>query len=167
MSPTDGGPADSGPALFIGTDSGYVALVRPALDPADPELRAAAAEAGVSPEEFAGPGDVWAVLVESDGEGDGFELPGVRDREPADFAEQLRAELAGAAGADARPFTVDGGSVLRLDAHPAGAGAYRFTAHVTLPEADGDTAAELTVETGPVPADELLADLDDFLRSLA
>ncbi|MFV2121210.1 hypothetical protein ACE14D_23335, partial [Streptomyces sp. Act-28] len=75
---------EGGPALFIGTDTAYVALVRPELDPADPDVRHAAERAGVEPEEFAGAGDVWAVMVEADGEGDGFELPGVRDAEPAD-----------------------------------------------------------------------------------
>ncbi|TXS56333.1 hypothetical protein [Streptomyces sp. t39] len=153
-------PATGGPALFIGGDTDYVALVRPELDPADPDVRRAAAEAGVGAEEFAGAGDTWAVLVESGGEGDGFELPGVRDTEPAGFAERLRAELAAAAG----PFEVDGGAVLRLDARPAGEGAYAFTAHVTPP---GDDAVPLTVETGPLPVDGLLADLDAFLGSLA
>ncbi|ORT59803.1 hypothetical protein [Streptomyces sp. CB03238] len=153
-------PALEGPALFIGTDTAYVALVRPALDPADPDVRLAAEEAGVPPEEFAGPGDIWAVLFENDGEGDGFELPGVRDAEPAGFAERLRAELTTASG----PFTVDGGAVLRLDARPAGADAYAFTARITPPD---DPEAELTVETGPLPVAALLADLDAFLGSLA
>ncbi|MEU7282817.1 hypothetical protein AB0A69_29175 [Streptomyces sp. NPDC045431] len=152
--------AMGGPALFIGTDTDYVALVRPELDPANAGVQRAAAEAGVAPEEFAGAGDLWAVLVESGGEGDGFELPGVRDAEPADFAERLRAELAAASG----PFSVDGGAVLRLDARPAGADAYAFTAHVTPPD---DPETTLTVETGPLPVAALLADLDAFLGSLA
>ncbi|MFF9869789.1 hypothetical protein ACF1G0_31070 [Streptomyces sp. NPDC013953] len=156
MSPVDAG----GPALFIGTDTDYVALVRPALDPADPGVRAAAAEAGVPPEEFAGTGDLWMVMVETGGEGDGFELPGVRDVEPAGFAGTLRAELAAASG----PFTVDGGAVLRLDARPAGPDACAFTVRVTPPDDPGTT---LTVETGPVPTAGLLADLDAFLGSLA
>jgi hypothetical protein len=156
-----------GPALFIGTDTAYVALVRPRLDPADPGVRHAAEQAGVAPEEFAGAGDVWAVMVEDEGGGDGFELPGVRDAEPADFAGRLRAELAAATapGAAPAPFTVDGGAVLRLDAHPAGPAAYAFTARVTPPE-DG-TPSPLTVETGPVDTAGLLADLDAFLGSLA
>ncbi|MFJ8589161.1 hypothetical protein ACIRD2_31505 [Streptomyces sp. NPDC093595] len=152
--------AMGGPALFIGTDTDYVALVRPELDPDQPEVRAAAAEAGVTPEEFAGPGDTWMVMVETGGEGDGFELPGVRDVEPAGFAERLRAELTAAPG----PFTVDGGAVLSLDARPAGADAYAFTARVTPPD-DPDTT--WTAETGPVPTAVLLADLDAFLGSLA
>ncbi|MCP3766318.1 MULTISPECIES: hypothetical protein [Streptomyces] len=162
MSPVDAG----GPALFIGTGTDYVALVRPELDPADPGVRQAAEQAGVTPEEFAGAGDTWAVLIEHDGEGGGFELPGVRDTEPADFAERLRAELAAATGG---PFTVDGGALLRLDARPAGADAYAFTAHVTPPEdpSDEDAGTPLTVETGPLPVAGLLADLDAFLGSLA
>jgi hypothetical protein len=152
--------ATGGPALFIGTDTDYVALVRPELDPADPGVRRAAEQAGVAPEEFAGPGDTWAVLVERDGEGDGFELPGVRDAEPAGLAQRLRAGLADAAG----PFTVDGGAVLRLDARPAGPGEYAFTAHVTPPD---DAGTPLTVETGPLPVAALLDDLDAFLGSLA
>ncbi|MFF8385634.1 hypothetical protein ACF053_18570 [Streptomyces kanasensis] len=156
-----------GPALFIGTDTAYVALVRPELDPAEPGVRHAAEQAGVTPEEFAGPGDVWAVMVEAEDGGDGFELPGVRDSEPADFAGRLRAELAAATapGATPAPFTVDGGAVLRLDARPAGPAAYAFTAHVTPP--DDGTSAALTVETGPVDTAGLLADLDAFLGSLA
>ncbi|MGW9495453.1 hypothetical protein ACWG5P_13835 [Streptomyces prasinus] len=162
MSPVDAG----GPALFIGTGTDYVALVRPELDPADPGVRQAAEQAGVTPEEFAGAGDTWAVLIEHDGAGGGFELPGVRDTEPADFAERLRAELAAATGG---PFTVDGGALLRLDARPAGADAYAFTAHVTPPEdpSDEDAGTPLTVETGPLPVAGLLADLDAFLGSLA
>ncbi|MCK8681172.1 hypothetical protein M1O15_28025 [Streptomyces lichenis] len=151
----------AGPALFLGGEDAYVAFVRPELDPADPDVIRAAAEAGVDPAEFAGPGDTWAVLYETgDGEGDGFDLPGVRNTEPAGFAEQLRAEL----GASAGPFTVDGGAVLRLDARPAGPDAYAFTARLTPP---GDDAAPVTVETGPLPVAALLTDLDAFLESLA
>ncbi|UYQ63700.1 hypothetical protein [Streptomyces peucetius] len=152
--------AVGGPALFIGTDTDYVALVRPELDPADPGVRLAAEQAGVPPEEFAGSGDTWALLFERAGRGDGFELPGVRDAEPADFAQRLRAELAAVSG----PFTVDGGAVLRLEAVPAGADAYAFTAHITPPD---DAGTRLTVETGPLPVAGLLADLDAFLGSLA
>ncbi|MFF3288374.1 hypothetical protein [Streptomyces sp. NPDC003023] len=153
-------PVAGGPALFIGTDTDYVALVRPELDPADPGVRLAAEQAGVTPEEFAGSGDTWTVLFEHDGEGDGFELPGVRDAEPAGFAERLRAELSAASG----PFTVDGGAVLSLDARPAGEDGYAFTAHITPPD---DAATRLTVATGPLPVAGLLADLDAFLGSLA
>lgn len=152
---------EGGPALFIGTETDYVALVRPELDPGDEGVRRAAEEAGVTPEELAGSGDTWAVLFERGGDGDGFELPGVRDAEPAEFARRLRDELTAGGGG---PFTVDGGAVLRLDARPSGAGAYLFTAHLTPPD---DAEKPLTVETGPLPAAALLADLDTFLGSLA
>lgn len=106
--------AMGGPALFIGTDTVYVALVRPELDPADPGVRLAAEQAGVSPEEFAGPGNVWALMLDEDGEGDGFELPGARDIEADDFAEQLQRSLAAA-----EPFTAEAGNFLHLEARPA------------------------------------------------
>ncbi|WP_415951267.1 hypothetical protein [Streptomyces sp. KLOTTS4A1] len=149
--------AVGGPALFLG-DSDYVALVRADLDPADPEVRRSAEQAGVTPEEFAGPSGTWAVLWERAGAGDGFELPGVRDAEPAAFAEELRAELAGSG-----PFEIDGGAALRLEGAPAGDGAWSLTAHLTPPDEETGT---LTVETGPLPAAGLLADLDAFLESL-
>ncbi|MFD3542042.1 hypothetical protein ACFWUQ_21450 [Streptomyces sp. NPDC058662] len=153
-------PAVGGPALFIGGDATYVALVRPELDPADPGVRRAAEQAGVSPEEFAGPGDVWALMLDQeDGGGDGFELPGLRDAEAEDFAERLAAALAAA-----EPFTAEAGDVLRLDARPV-ADAWEFTARVTPPE--GQEGAPRTLETGPVPAAALLADLEEFRRSLA
>ncbi|MFI6939122.1 hypothetical protein ACIBI4_07615 [Streptomyces sp. NPDC050418] len=148
----------TGPALFLG-DEDYVALVRPEIDPADPEVRQAAAQAGVTPEEFAGPSGTWAVLWELGGEGDGFELPGVRDAEPVAFAEALRAELA----ADQGEFTVDGGAALRIDGRQAG-DAWVLTAYLTPP---GDEPSTLSVVTGPLPAAGLLADLDAFLESLA
>ncbi|MFF5445853.1 hypothetical protein [Streptomyces sp. NPDC012888] len=153
----------AGPALFVGDDTAYVALVRPELDPADPDVRLAAEQAGVSPEEFAGSGDVWALLFEDgEGGGDGFELPGLRDTEAVGFAEQLRAEVAGGSA----EFTVEGGGVLRLDAAPAGPGEYAFTARVSPPEGEEEAPA-VTVRTGAVPAAGLLADIDAFLESLA
>ncbi|MCP9986967.1 hypothetical protein LUX01_09910 [Streptomyces sudanensis] len=163
MSPAPAG----GPALFLGTGTAYVALLRPELDPADPDVRLAAGRAGVDPAEFAGAGDTWAVMVEDGGEGDGFELPGVRDAEPAGFAERLRAELAAASapGAVPGPFAVDGGAVLSLRARPAGGAAYAFSIHVTPP--DDGVSRPWTVETGPVPTAGLLDDLDAFLGSLA
>ncbi|MEV0414020.1 hypothetical protein AB0I68_25210 [Streptomyces sp. NPDC050448] len=148
-----------GPALFIGGEETYVALLRPQLDPADPGVREAAAEAGVTPEEFAGPGNVWALMLDADGEGDGFELPGARDIEADDFAEQLQAALA--AGA---PFTTEAGNFLRLDARPA-ADTWQVTAHVTPPE--GHDGAPRTLELGPLPTAELLADIEEFRRALA
>ncbi|MFF1409725.1 hypothetical protein ACFVX6_08000 [Streptomyces sp. NPDC058289] len=149
-----------GPALFIGTDTVYVALVRPELDPADPGVREAAEQAGVSPEEFAGPGNVWALMLDEDGEGDGFELPGARDIEADDFAEQLQRALA-----SAEPFTVEAGNFLRLEASPSAAVTWQLTAHVTPPE--GHDAGPWTLELGPLHTADLLADLEDFRRSLA
>jgi hypothetical protein len=151
--------AMAGPALFLGGDTAYVALVRPQLDPADPDLVLAAREAGVTPEEFAGPGNVWTLLTEHDGEGDGFELPGLRDTEADGFAEQLQAAVA-AAG----PFTVEAGDVLALDGAPADGG-WTFTARVTPPE--GHDGGAWTLATGPVATADLLADLADFRRALA
>ncbi|MGW1774778.1 hypothetical protein [Streptomyces sp. NPDC002104] len=151
--------AMGGPALFIGTDEVYVALVRPELDPADPGVVLAAEEAGVTPEEFAGPGNVWALMFEEDGEGDGFELPGARDIEADDFTEQLqRALVAG------EPFTAEAGNFLRLDASPSPT-TWRLTAHVTPPE--GHDEGPWTLELGTLPTADLLADLEDFRRSLA
>ncbi|MFI5621520.1 hypothetical protein [Streptomyces sp. NPDC051567] len=158
----EGTDAIGGPQLFLGDDDTYVALVRPRLDPADPEIRQAAAEAGVSPEEFAGTGDVWALLTEDgEGEGDGFELPGLRDREAEDFAVRLTAELGGA-----EAFTLLAGDVLRLDARPVDGDSWAFTAEVTPPEGE-DGAGPLTLELGPLSTDVLLADLGDFVRELA
>ncbi|NGO77385.1 hypothetical protein G6045_17205 [Streptomyces sp. YC504] len=148
-----------GPSLFLG-ESDYVALVRPEIDPADPEVWQAAAQAGVTPEELADASGIWTVLWERDGEGDGFELPGVPDAEPAFFARTLRAELV----AGSEKFTVDGGAALRLEGTAQGEGAWSLTAHLTPP---GDEAGPLTVVTGPLPAAGLLADLDAFLESLA
>ncbi|MFZ3472095.1 hypothetical protein ACODT3_15930 [Streptomyces sp. 4.24] len=150
-----------GPALFIGTDTVYVALVRPELDPADPGVRLAAEEAGVSPEEFAGPGNVWALMLDEDGEGGGFELPGARDIEADDFAQQLQQALAAA-----EPFTAEAGTFLRLDARPSG-DAWLLSALVTPPEGHEDGAAPQTLDLGALPTAELLADLEDFRRSLA
>lgn len=98
-------PLVSGPALFFGSLTAYVMLERPKLDPTDPGLRRAAERAGVTPEEFAGPGDVWALTWEDeDGEGGGFELPGLRDAEAEDFAERLRLALG-----TGEPFTIEAG----------------------------------------------------------
>lgn len=151
-----------GPALFIGTGTTYVALVRPELDPADPGVREAAEQAGVSPEEFAGPGNVWALMLDQeDGEGGGFELPGARDIEADDFAEQLQRALRAA-----EPFTAEAGNFLRLEARPSGDD-WVVTAHVTPPEGHDDGAAPQTLEFGALPAAELLADLEEFRSALA
>lgn len=153
-------PALNGPDLFLGDADRYVSVMRPELDPADPGVQRAAEQAGIPLEEFTGQTGTWVVMWEQDGEGDGFELPGVRDAEPAAFAEVLRAELA----AGSEKFTVDGGAALRLEGTAQGEGAWSLTAHLTPP---GDEAVPLTVVTGPLPAAGLLADLDAFLESLA
>ncbi|MEV7444866.1 hypothetical protein AB0O22_27705 [Streptomyces sp. NPDC091204] len=149
-----------GPALFIGEDTTFLLLVRPELDPADPGVRAAAEQAGISPEEFAGPGNLWTLVLDDDFESDGgFELPGVRDSEVDDFAERLQSAL-GAGG----PFTVEAGAVLRLDARPQGEG-YVFTVHATPPEPEGAPTLSLTTRT--IPRATLLAELEQFRRDLA
>lgn len=151
----------SGPELFIGTDAAYVALVRPEMDPADPDVQLAAREVGVPVEEFVGPGNVWAFMLDVDGEGDGFELPGARDVEADDFAEQLQRALAAA-----EPFTAEAGNFLRLDARPSGDDAWLVTARVTPPEGHDDPAPR-TLDLGALPTEDLLADLEDFRRALA
>ncbi|MET9469378.1 hypothetical protein ABZY44_32205 [Streptomyces sp. NPDC006544] len=153
--------AVEGPELFLGTDAAYVALARPRIDPTQPGVLIAAEQAGVSPEEFAGTGDTWAVMFEADEEGGGFELPGARDIEADDFAEQLQRALAAA-----EPFTAEAGNFLRLEARPSG-DAWVLTAHVTPPEEDEAEATPRTLELGALPTAELLADLEDFRRSLA
>ncbi|MGW7454189.1 hypothetical protein [Streptomyces sp. NPDC054787] len=162
--------AVGGPELFLGTEAAYVALARPEIDPTQPGVVLAAQEAGVSPEEFAGAGDTWAVMydgdfggdfegdVDEDDEGGGFELPGARDVEADDFAERLQQALAGG-----EPFTVEAGNFLRLDGRPSGE-AWVITAHVTPPE---EGAAARTLELGALSAAELLAGLETFRGSLA
>ncbi|MFI5764655.1 hypothetical protein ACIA8F_27470 [Streptomyces sp. NPDC051563] len=152
--------AVDGPEFYIGTSTAYVALVRPEIDPTQPGVLIAAEQAGVSPEEFAGSGDTWALMFDVDGEGGGFELPGARDVEADDFAEQLQRSLAAA-----EPFTAEAGNFLRLEARPAG-GDWVVTAHVTPPEGHEDDAPQ-TLELGALPAADLLADLEDFRRALA
>ncbi|MFJ6798948.1 hypothetical protein [Streptomyces sp. NPDC091268] len=150
--------AVDGPELFLGTESVYVILARPEIDPTQPGVLLAAEEAGVSPEEFAGPGDTWAVMFDGEDEGGGFELPGARDIEADDFAERFQRALA--AG---DPFTVEAGNFLCLDGRPSG-GDWAVTARVTPPE---DGAATQILELGALPAAELLADLEQFRRELA
>ncbi|MEU9034674.1 hypothetical protein AB0D45_07130 [Streptomyces sp. NPDC048352] len=152
----------TGPELFIGDPETYVALVRPQIDPSDPDVREAAEQAGVSPEEFAGSGDVWALMWEQgeDGGGGGFELPGLRDADADDFAERLLAELAFAA---AEPFTVEAGPVLSLEGRPSGEFC-AFLARITPPE--GEEVPPLTLEIAPEAVGTLRADLEAFRRSL-
>ncbi|MFF3086545.1 hypothetical protein ACFVRB_16060 [Streptomyces nojiriensis] len=153
--------AVDGPELHIGTAEAYVALMRPEIDPTQPGVLIAARDAGVSPEEFVGTGDVWALMYDMDGEGDGFELPGARDVEADAFAEQLQQALSAA-----EPFTAWAGNFLRLEARPSGAD-WVVTAQVTAPEEEDGAAAPRTLELGALPAAELLADLEDFRRALA
>ncbi|WP_327415688.1 hypothetical protein [Streptomyces sp. NBC_01233] len=156
-------PLVSGPALFFGSLTAYVMLERPKLDPTDPGLRRAAERAGVTPEEFAGPGDVWALTWEDeDGEGGGFELPGLRDAEAEDFAERLRLALG-----TGEPFTIEAGAVLRLDARPAGAEGCAFTAHITPPEGEDEQLEPVTLELEPDRTASLLAQFQEFHASLA
>ncbi|MFE1831787.1 hypothetical protein [Streptomyces yangpuensis] len=157
--------AVEGPELNLGTSGTYLLLARPKIDPTQPGVIVAAREAGVSPEEFAGPGDVWTLIYEAEGEGgsegDGFELPGARDTEADAFAEQLQQALAAA-----EPFTVEAGNFLRLEARPAGAD-WTVTAHITPPEGEEDGPAPRTLELGALPTAELLAELERFRRELA
>ncbi|MFD7258500.1 hypothetical protein [Streptomyces sp. NPDC059874] len=150
-----------GPELLIGSDTTYVALARPELDPADPGVRQAAEQAGVSPEEFAGPGNIWALMWDQeDGEDGGFELPGLRDAEAEDFAERLRLALG-----TGEEFTVEAGPVLSLGARPAGADRYALRAHVTPPE--GEDEEPVTLELDEIRTGEFLPHIEKFLRSLA
>ncbi|WP_235439225.1 hypothetical protein [Streptomyces yangpuensis] len=153
-----------GPALFIGEDTTFMLLVRPKLDPADPHVQDAAQRAGVSAEEFAGHGNMWALVLDDGYEADaGFELPGVRDAEVEDFAERLQAGLG-----TGEAFTVEAGAVLRVEARPSsserlGEG-YVFTVHATPPEPEG--APTVSLETGIVPLGTLLDSLERFREEL-
>lgn len=155
--------AMGGPALFIGTDTAYVAVLRPRLDAADPEVRAAAEQAGRDARGVRGPGNIWALMWEDGtGGGGGFELPGLRDAEAEDFADRLLAELS----FDTGPFIVGAGQVLRLQGYPGQAGGgCRFVSTITPPE--GEEPSPVTLEIPPVDADALRADLEDFRGGLA
>ncbi|MFD3679777.1 hypothetical protein [Streptomyces sp. NPDC058613] len=156
--------AVGGPALFIGSDTPCVALVRPEIDPAQQGVREAAERAGVTPEEFAGPSDLWQLIADrTDGEGREVALPELADADAAAFAERL---LAATADPDAEftvELAVDGHGLLRLDGRPAGEG-FAFLARVTPPGSDG--AAPLDVEIGPTALTDLRAELEQFRRSL-
>ncbi|MFD3546182.1 hypothetical protein ACFWUW_11310 [Streptomyces sp. NPDC058655] len=156
--------AVGGPALFIGSDTPCVALVRPEIDPAQPEVRAAAERAGVTPEEFAGPADLWQLIADrTDGEGREIALPELADSEVAAFAERLLAASADPEAEFTAQLTVAGHTLLRLDARPAGEG-FAFLARVTPPASEGTTP--LDVEIGPTAATDLRAELEQFRRSL-
>ncbi|MEU3059922.1 hypothetical protein AB0P12_20035 [Streptomyces subrutilus] len=157
--------AVGGPALFIGTDTPCVALVRPEIDPAQPEVREAAERAGVTPEEFAGPADLWQLIADrTDGEGLEVALPGLADADAAAFVGRVLAGLADPDAGFTAELAVAGHGLLRLDARPAGEG-FAFLARVTPPAAEG--AAPLDVEIGPTPLAELRAELEQFRRSLS
>jgi hypothetical protein len=159
-----------GPALFLGTDTPCVALLRPELDPADPGLREAAELAGVSPEEFAGDSGVWQVLADrTDGEGRGFELPELADAEAAAFADELLAALGAVAdgGADFELSLADGA----LSVAGSGAGDDRVSVRArVVPPAEGGEPGDggpLEVELGTLAVAELSAGLEQFRESLA
>ncbi|OKK21100.1 hypothetical protein AMK16_12105 [Streptomyces sp. CB00455] len=157
--------AVGGPALFIGTDTPCVALVRPAIDPAQPQVRQAAERAGVTPEEFAGPSDLWQLIADrTDGEGREVALPGLADAEAAGFAQRLLAALADPDAEFTVALTVAGHELLRVEGRPAGEG-FAFLARVVPPESDG--AAPLDVEIGPASLTDLRAEVEQFRRSLA
>ncbi|MCJ1679252.1 hypothetical protein MTF65_18260 [Streptomyces sp. APSN-46.1] len=157
--------AVSGPALFIGSDTPCVALVRPAIDPAQPAVRAAAKRAGVTPEEFAGPSDVWQLIADrTDGEGREIALNELSDDDAAAFADRLLAAIADPDAEFSEVLTVAAHDVLRLDGRPAGEGRFSFLASVVPPPSEGTPLLE--VEIGPTSATDLRVELEQFRRSL-
>ncbi|MEV7512285.1 hypothetical protein ACIPRL_04575 [Streptomyces sp. NPDC090085] len=156
--------AVGGPALFIGSDTPCVALVRPSIDPAQPEVREAAERAGVTPEEFAGPSDLWQLIADrTDGEGREIALDDLTDDAAADFAKRLAAALSDPDAESTVLLTVGAHDVLRLDSRPAGEG-FAFLATVVPPPAEGTLPLE--VEIGPSSASDLRVELEQFRRSL-
>lgn len=112
--------AVGGPALFIGSDTPCVALVRPEIDPAQPEVVAAAKQAGVTPEEFAGPSDLWQLIADrTDGEGREIALNDLSDADAAAFADRLLAAIGDPEAEFSVLLTVAAHDVLRLDGRPA------------------------------------------------
>ncbi|MFD3552769.1 hypothetical protein ACFWWA_11760 [Streptomyces goshikiensis] len=156
--------AVGGPALFIGSDTPCVALVRPSIDPAQPEVREAAERAGVTPEEFAGPSDLWQLIADrTDGEGREIALSDLSDAEAASFANSLLAATAHPDSEFSLVLTVSAHDVLRLDGRPAGEG-FAFVAAVVPPPSEGTPALE--VEIGPQSVADLRAELEQFRRNL-
>ncbi|MFG2975364.1 hypothetical protein ACGFYY_20575 [Streptomyces sp. NPDC048331] len=159
-----------GPALFLGDGTPCVALVRPELDVNDPGLRSAAEQAGVTPEEFAGPSDVWQLMADrQDGEGRTFELPELSDGDVAVFTEELLAALSGAGtGGGAELELSDGALTVTVDS--AGDDRVALTARV-VPPAGGDVPAgeggPLDLELGTLPVAELRDEVASFRRSFA
>uniref|UniRef100_A0AAU2JQ59 Uncharacterized protein n=1 Tax=Streptomyces sp. NBC_00049 TaxID=2903617 RepID=A0AAU2JQ59_9ACTN len=160
--------AVGGPALFLGDGTPCVALVRPELDVNDPGLRSAAEQAGVTPEEFAGPSDVWQVMADrADGEGRSFELPELSDGEVVVFTEELLAALSGIGG-EAELELADG--VLTVTVRGAGEDRVSLAARVVPPPAEDAPAREsgpLDLELGTLPVAELRAEVAGFRGSLA
>ncbi|MFF4320907.1 hypothetical protein [Streptomyces sp. NPDC001568] len=156
--------AVGGPALFIGTDTPCVALVRPEIDPAQPGVREAAERAGVTPEEFAGPSDLWQLIADrTDGEGREIALNELSTADADAFASSL---LDATADPDAEftvVLTVAAHDVLRLSGRPAGEG-FAFLASVVPPPSEGTPALE--VEIGPTALADLRVELEQFRRSL-
>lgn len=156
--------AVGGPALFIGSDTPCVALVRPAIDPAQQGVREAAERAGVTPEEFAGPSDLWQLIADrTDGEGREVDLPELADADASAFAQRLLEATADAEAEFTVELAVAGHGLLRLAGRPAGEG-FAFLARVTPP--GSGAAAPLDVEIGPTALADLRAELEQFRRSL-
>ncbi|QES49548.1 hypothetical protein DEJ50_18800 [Streptomyces venezuelae] len=155
--------AVGGPALFLGSDTPCVALLRPELDVNDAGLRLAAEQAGVSPEEFAGDAGIWQVIADrTDGEGRGFELPDLADAAAAAFAEGLLAALDG--GTDFELALA--GDAIAVTGRTAGDDRISLAARV-VPPADAEGEGPLDLELGTLPVAELRADIADFRESLA
>ncbi|MGW7437379.1 hypothetical protein [Streptomyces sp. NPDC054849] len=156
--------AVGGPVLFIGSDTPCVALMRPEIDPNQPGVRLAAERAGVTPEEFAGPSDVWQLIADrTDGEGREIDLTGLGDADAAAFADRLLAAVTGPEAEFSVELTADGHEVLRLDGRPAGEG-FAFLASVVPPPSE--EASPLEVEIGPASVTDLRAEIEQFRRSL-
>lgn len=156
--------AVGGPALFIGSDTPCVALVRPEIDPAQPEVVAAAKRAGVTPEEFAGPSDLWQLIADrTDGEGREIALNDLSDADAAAFADRLLAAIGDPEAEFSVLLTVAAHDVLRLDGRPAGEG-FAFLASVVPPPSEGTPLLE--VEIGPSSVTDLRAEIEQFRRSL-
>ncbi|UQX01604.1 hypothetical protein [Streptomyces sp. RerS4] len=157
--------AVGGPALFIGTDTPCVALVRPEIDPKQPAVREAAEHAGVTPEEFAGPSDLWQLIADrTDGEGREIALDDLSDAEAAAFADRLLAALADPDAESTVTLTVAAHDVLRLTVRPAGEGRFSFLAAVVPPPSEGTPLLE--VEIGSSSGTDLRAEIEQFRRSL-
>ncbi|MET9604547.1 hypothetical protein ABZZ17_05700 [Streptomyces sp. NPDC006512] len=156
--------AVGGPALFIGSDTPCVALVRPEIDPAQPGVREAAERTGVTPEEFAGPSDLWQLIADrTDGEGREIALDELSTADADAFAASLLDATADTEKEFTVVLTVAAHDVLRLEGRPAGEG-FAFLAAVVPPPSEG--TPQLEVEIGPQSVTDLRAELEQFRRSL-